>query len=517
MRQTNENAAPPPAGLPTWLTRRVAALVAGPLLGLVGWGLAATLAPDLPPAAARVVGLTCWIAAWWVAEPIPIPATSLMPIVLFPLFQIESARKVATVYANHLIILLLAGFLIARSLEIWGLHRRLALTVVSWVGESPRQLVFGFTVAAAFLSMWISNTATTLMLIPIALSVVARVGASLTAAQSASFQCCILLGVAYGANVGGTGTLIGTPPNLMFAEYQPQIDFLRWLAFGVPVVVIFVPLIAWLLTRVLVPLPGGRSASERAVVVHELRALGPLRGPELRVAVIFAITAALWIFKGNSTVPGWCWGLSDRFWDALGAPGSIGVPIAQLESYFPDAFVGVLMALVLFVTPAGEAARRPLLVWSDAEAMPWGMLLLFGGGFAIAGAFESSGLSRWLGGVMSGWLDLPYPLLLVSITTVVVFLTEFTSNTASTAILMPILDGAASAANIASIRLMLPAVIAVSFAFMLPVATAPNAIVFATGKVPIGRMVAAGFWLNWVGVGVVFVVILYIAPWFGIL
>lgn len=490
---------------------RAAWLLAGPVLGLIGGVLIQALAPNLPPAAARVVGLTIWIALWWVGEPIPIPATSLMPIVLFPLFQVESAHKVATVYANHLILLLLAGFLIARSLEVWGLHRRLALTVVSWVGESPRQLVFGFTMAAAFLSMWISNTATTLMLIPIALSVVARIGSTMSARDVASFQCCILLGVAYGANVGGTGTLIGTPPNLMFAEYQPQIDFLRWLGFGVPVVVVFTPLIAWLLTRVLVPVPAVEGVGGKDVVRTELAGLGRLCGPELRVAVCFALTAALWIFKGNSTVPGWSWMLSERWL------GVVGVPLAQLDRYYPDAFVGVLMALVLFALPAGRNERRPLLVWDDAKDMPWGMLLLFGGGFAIAGAFESSGLSGWLGGVMSGWLDLPRSLLQLCIATVVVFMTEVTSNTASTAILMPILEGAASKAQVPSIQLMLPAVIAVSFAFMLPVATAPNAIVFATGKVPIRRMVAAGFWLNWVGVGVIFLVVTHIAPWFGVL
>lgn len=500
-----------------WMTRRAACLALGPALGLTVMALAGSLFPDLSPAGARVLGATLWIAIWWVTEPIPIPVTSLMPAVLFPLFLIESGKNVAGFYANHLILLLLGGFLIARSIEIWGLHRRIALTVLSWVGESPRQLVVGFVVSAAFLSMWISNTATTLMLIPIGLSVVSRMDETLSEKDSRSLALCMLLGIAYGANIGGTGTLIGTPPNLIFAEFQPQIDFMRWLSFGAPVVVIFVPVLCFLLVRVLIPLPATSSGRGREVIRAERRKLGPLRGAERRVAIAFAVAAGLWIFKGNQTVAGWSWLLSDRVLGHLPGDFAIGIPFEQLNSYITDSLVALVMAAVLFLLPSGEEPRRPLLTWKEVETVPWGMLLLFGGGFAIAGAFKSSGLSVWLGSIMAGWLELPDGLLTVCLAAMVSFTTEVTSNTASTAILMPILDGAASSADIPSVRLMLPAVISVSFAFMLPVATAPNAIVFATGRVPIRRMVMTGFWLNLVGVCVVYLVVSFIAPLVGLL
>lgn len=480
-------------------------LLAGPTLAFVVFALTQETLPD---AARRVLFVTVWTAVWWATEPIPIPATSLLPAILFPLLKISTAREAAQYYAHELILLLLGGFFIATAVEIWGLHKRIALAVISWLGESPRQLIFGFVMASALLSMWISNTATTLMLLPIGLSVANRLQQSLSAAQVQRFTICLLLGIAYGANVGGTGTLIGTPPNLIFAENLKDwpdgspVDFVGWLKFGVPLVLIFAPLIALLLTRVLVPVPSLRSTTGRDVIARERKSLGRMGVAERRVLIVFLVTAALWIFRGNAQMPGWSHLL---VWCGLFEPTDV------LKHYVGDPMVALVMALVLFILPSGETPRRPLIIWNDVAGVPWGMLFLFGGGFAIAGGFKSSGLSTWLGAEMSSVASTPTDALIPLVALMVTFLTELTSNTASTAMLMPVLLSAANGAGTEPFLVMLPAVMAVSFAFMLPVATAPNAIVFGTGKVPILTMMRAGFVLNIVGVIVIWLVVRLIA------
>ncbi|MEM7164647.1 MAG: DASS family sodium-coupled anion symporter [Planctomycetota bacterium] len=503
-----ESSEQPAENSPNWW--RPFCLAAGPVFAAVAFAATGDVLPD---PARKVLFVTVWTAIWWATEPIPIPATSLLPAILFPLLRICEAKTAAQYYAHPLILLLLGGFFIARAVEIWGLHKRIALTVISWLGESPRQLVFGFVASAALLSMWISNTATTLMLLPIALSVVHRLRQTLQPAEVQRFTTCLLLGIAYGANVGGTGTLIGTPPNLIFADKLSvwpsgaPVDFLSWMKFGVPLVVLFVPLIALLLTRVLIPVPSIKSSAGRDVIRQERAALGPLDRAEWRVLIVFCITAALWIFRGNAQMFGWSQILIALDWFSP----------EELHKYVGDWMVALVMALVLFVVPSGERERRPLLVWDDVQEVPWGMLFLFGGGFAIAGGFKTSGLSQWLGDEMGSVAAMAPDALIPLVALMVTFLTELTSNTASTAMLMPILHSAAEGAGRAPFLVMLPAIMAVSFAFMLPVATAPNAIVFGTGRIPILTMIRTGFVFNLVGVLVIWFVVRVIAlPWFGV-
>lgn len=492
---------------------RTATVLLGPWLG-VWLGFVLDL-PGLTRDQHYVLGVTAWTAAWWLTEPIPIPVTSLLPAILLPLYGIFDATTVSRYYCHHLILLLLGGFFIARAIEAWSLHRRMALTVIRWIGPGPRQLVLGFVLAASFLSMWISNTATTLMLVPIALSIVQRFEREEeTAGVARSLAICLLLGVAYGANVGGVGTLIGTPPNLIFAaraaDLGVPVDFRSWLAFGFPVVVIFSPLVAILLSRVLIPLPRGAArATGREIVRSERMALGPITVPERRVLIVFVATAILWTTKGGAGVPGW----SHVFVSAGWLEESI------LDAHVTDSLVALVMALLLFVLPSGSPTdnRRPLLVWDDVQTVPWGMLFLFGGGFAIAAAFQKSGLSDVVGQALAQATTYPRSVLIFVIAGAVTFLTEVTSNTATTNILMPILAAAATESGLHPYVLMLPAILAVSFAFMMPVATAPNAIVFATGRIPILRMLLAGLVLNIVGVFVVLVVVSYWAlPYFGV-
>lgn len=490
---------------------RTVALGLGPLLFL--WlGFVLDL-PGLSMTQHYVLGVTAWTAAWWLTEPIPIPATSLLPAMLFPLFGVFTATEVSKLYCHHLILLLLGGFFIARGIEVWSLHRRIALTVIRWVGPSPRQLVFGFVLAAGGLSMWISNTATTLMLVPIALSIVRRFENNPETQPIANkLALCLLLGVAYGANVGGVGTLIGTPPNLIFAAQADAlglpIDFRSWLVVGAPVVIIFLPVLAFLLTRVLIPVPGGEKRSTgREIVQAERQALGRITRPERRVLTIFIVTAVLWTTKGGTGVPGW-----SHLFVSLG-----WLEEAQLRTHVTDSLVALAMAGLMFILPSGcpENPQRPILEWKDVETVPWGMLFLFGGGFAIAGAFQASGLSDVIGQALSRASHLPQMGLLSIVAIVVTFLTEVTSNTATTNILMPILAAAAVESGLHPYVLMLPAILAVSFAFMMPVATAPNAIVFATGRIPILKMLATGFVLNIVGAVVVVLVVQFWAlPYF---
>lgn len=485
--------------------------IAGPVLAAV---VLATSIPGLSTEAQRVLAVTVWTAVWWITEAIPIPATSLLPALLFPLLGITTASVAAGYYMHHLILLLLGGFIIARSIETSGLHRRIALNVVSLLGDGPRALVLGFLFSSALLSMWISNTATTLMLVPIALSVVDRLGKQTeNRLDLNTFAACLLLAVAYGANIGGVGTLIGTPPNLIFsrvAEGLPEqsmaIDFRSWLGFGFPIVLVFVPITGLLLTRVLLPLPATRGGEGAAVIAEERAALGKFGSEEKRVLAVFLVTALLWITRGGKGVPGW----------GAVVAGWSGLDPEVASSHITDSAVALAAALSLFLIPA-RPKGPPILDWKKVEGIPWGILLLLGGGFAIAGGFRESGLSAAIGESMASWLQLPTGLLVGSVSLLVTFLTELTSNTASTELLMPILAAASLSGEIAPMTLMLPAVLSVSFAFMLPVATAPNSIVFASGKIPIRTMLRCGFVLNLVGVLVVLTVIFgFVGPILGV-
>lgn len=439
---------------------RASALWLAPLLAAVAWCLARYSGLAAPACWTLAVTLVC--ALWWVLEPIPIPATSLVPFAVFPLVGVLDHKTVAKAYGHHMILLLLGGFIFSKAMEKTGTHRRLALGMVRLVGGGGgRRLVFGFMLASAVLSMWISNTATTLMLLPIATAVI-------EASDRKKLAVPLLLGIAYAASIGGIGTPIGTPPNLIFMQIYEKftdksISFSQWMTIGVPVVALMLPLAWFLLTRNL--------RDEGPV---KIPAVGAWRPAERRVLVVFALTALAWITRAE---PGGGWSVL--------APGA------------GDSTVALMAAAVMFVIPDGTGGR--LLDWESARDIPWGLLLLFGGGIAIADGFMASGLSSALGEQLSGIAGWPRLPLLLVICLVVTFLTECTSNTATTNLLMPVLASAGLAAGLDPAVLMVPAAISASCAFMLPVATAPNAIVFGSGQITIRQMVREGLWLNLVG------------------
>jgi sodium-dependent dicarboxylate transporter 2/3/5 len=426
--------------------------------------------------------ITVWVAIWWVTEPIPIPATSLIPIGLFPLVGVLDTKTVGQAYGSPLVLLMLGGFLLSKAMEKSGAHRRIAIYMVQlFGGGSGRRLVFGFMAASAFLSMWISNAATTLMLLPIALAVVDQ-------AKNRKLEIALLLGIAYAASIGGLGTPVGTPPNLVFLEVYKQnfgkeVSFLQWMTWALPVVCIMLPLAGVWLTRKL-----------GSVEMFELPSAGKWRPEESRTLIVFAITALLWITR-TQPFGGW------RDW--------CGLPQAN------DASVALLAAVALFVIPSGKVddsnsiGDKPklrshrLLDWETAKTVPWGILVLFAGGICIAKAFDVSGLSVLLGESLVGLGDLSVLALIIAICVAVTFLTEVTSNTATTQLLMPILAAAAIATESDPLIFMVPATMSASFAFMLPVSTPPNAIVFGSERFAIRDMVREGFILNLLGIAIV--------------
>ncbi|MBZ0114495.1 MAG: SLC13 family permease [Thermoanaerobaculia bacterium] len=445
---------------------RSIALWVGPVLAV-----AATLLGSwfgLEPLAARTAGVTTLCGVWWIAEPIPIPVTSLLPFALFPLLGVLDHREVATAYGHTLILLLLGGFLLSTAMEKCGAHRRVAVGMVRLVGGGGnRSLVLGFMLATAVLSMWISNTATTLMLLPVALAVLEQ-------DRSGELRTPLLLGIAYAASLGGLGTPIGTPPNVIFLGIYREVTgiefgFLDWMKIGVLLVAVLVP-IAWLL------LTRGLEKGHRL----ELPVLGSWRPAEIRVLGVFAATAAAWMTR-SAPFGGWS--------------GSLGIDTAG------DSTVALTAVVLLFLLPDGEGDT--LLDWKTAQRIPWGLLILFGGGIAIARGFEASGLSSSLGNALVFVAEAPPLVMLLGLCVGVTFLTEVTSNTATTTLLMPILAAAGLAAAIDPARLMIPAAISASCAFMLPVATAPNAIVYGTGLVSTRTMAREGLWLNFVAALVV--------------
>ncbi|MEM9695756.1 MAG: SLC13 family permease [Myxococcota bacterium] len=438
-------------------------LVAGPLLGLT-LAAAAGATFDLDFDALACVFVTALCATWWVTEAIPIPATSLIPFAAFPLLGVLDHTGVSTAYGHSLILLLLGGFMLSTAMEKSGAHHRVAMAMVRLVGGAggPR-LILGFMVASAVLSMWISNTATVLMLLPVALAVIDQ-------ANDDTLDRPLLLGIAYAASIGGIGTPVGTPPNVIlmgvFTEKTGrEIAFAEWMQFGLPIVFVFLPL-AWLWLS--------RNVNRNAQPL-ELPPSTPWSAAEKRVLFIFFVTALAWVTR-TAPFGGWA--------KAFGITGT------------GDATVALAAVVVMFLVPTGNDDGERLLDWKTASSIPWGLLLLFGGGLAIAKAFDRSGLSTTLGQTLSGLASWPLIPMVLLIALTVTFVTEVTSNTATTSLLMPILAPAAIAAGLDPLLMMAPAAISASCAFMLPVATAPNAIVFGTGKLTTRDMSSEGFILN---------------------
>ena len=462
----------------------------GPALFLVFY-LTPTGALEGP--AKTIAAAIVWMAVWWVSGAAPLAITSLLPLVLFPLLGVRPVREVAPNYADHMIFLFLGGFVLALAVERSGLHRRLALAIVGAMGASPRRLVWGFLVATGALSMWLSNTATTLMMLPIAAGVAERVATGRAATR-------LFLAVAYGASIGGLGTLIGTPPNVVLAGMAPDLapelpalTFGGWMLFGLPVWACLVPVVGLLLGR---GLAREGSPEVAAALRREREGLGPLRSEERRAAVLFGATALLWITRsgmvfGSFSVPGW----------------SALLPDPELVS---DAVPAVAAAVLASLLPAGgEKGAQPLVTWDEVRhGVPWGVLLLFGGGFALADAVAASGLDDWLAGQLGGLAGLPTVLLVLAICLVATSATELTSNTATAALLMPIMAALSRALELPPYLLMVPAIVSCSCAFMLPVATPPNVIVIGSGHVTALQLFREGLRLNLIAAAVVTVLTL---------
>ncbi|HEX9647763.1 MAG TPA: DASS family sodium-coupled anion symporter [Alphaproteobacteria bacterium] len=460
---------------------RTVGLVAGP-------AAAAAMLLAGPPAG---LGAPAWqcaavavlMALWWMTEALPIPATALIPLAAFPLLGVASTAAAAAPYAHPLVFLFMGGFLIALAMQRWELHRRIALNLVALFGTRPARLIAGFMVATAALSMWVSNTATTLMMLPIAISVIALLRRDAGAVLDRNFPAALLLGIAYAASIGGIGTLIGTPPNAFLAGFMQEsygvtIGFAEWLLVGLPLVAVMLPL-AWLtLVRVACPIRLKEAGAAAAVIRGELAALGPMGRGERTVLVVFAATAAAWIFRPliSETMPG------------LG---------------LDDTVIAIAGALVLFVIPVNWKERTFALDWRWAIKLPWGVLLLFGGGLTLADAIRTTGLADWIGGGTGALGGLPVVVIVIAVTALIILLTELTSNTATTATFLPIVASVAVGLGENPLLLAVPAALAASCAFMMPVATPPNAIVFASGHLRIGQMIRAGIWLNLIGVAAI--------------
>ncbi|MCG8420993.1 MAG: SLC13 family permease [Proteobacteria bacterium] len=469
----------------------VALAVALPLSGLF---------PDDQPEIGRMAAIAVLMAVWWVFEVVPIAVTSLFPIVLMPALGIASLKAVTANYGKPTIFLFLGGFVLALGLQRSGLHRRIALHIVNRVGSHPARLVLGFMLACALLSMWISNTASVMVMMPIALSVLDEaIEAGTDKKAVAVAGTAVMLGIAYAADMGGMATPVGTPPNLVLIEMQselfpdaPAISFAQWMAMGLPIAAIFLS-VGWLImTRFVFRLPrtpmfGGSQAIRTAI-----DKLGPVRRDEWLAGGVFAAIAALWMTGsglqlGDSfRIPGW------RDIDAL----------AQLG----DGAVAILGAIVLFMIPSADHKGEALMNWDTATRLPWGILLLFGGGFALAAGFQSSGLSETIGQAVAGLKGVPIILIVLIVCTVLTFLTELTSNTATTNLVLPILAQAAVALAVDPRFLMIPATLSASCAFMMPVASPTQAIVFSSGYITIKQMVRAGIWFNLLGIILVTVI-----------
>ncbi len=486
----------------------------GLIAGLLGFTTLVVLGRTLhlesvSTAALDVAAITFLMAAWWVTEAIPIPATSLLPLVLFPLLGVSSVKAAASGYSHPLILFLMGGFFIALAVERWNLHRRLALGVIMRIGTKPDRLILGFMIAGAVISMWISNTATTLMMLPIALAILQRMeDQAPNDPRIRPIAVGLLLGLAYACNVGGMGTPLGTPPNLIFmANYEKvpdadPISFAGWTLRALPIVVILLPLIWLVLTRWVNRIDRNFISGDRDVIAREVEAMGRLSTPERRVLIVFILTALLWIFRffknpislGSYDFHGWShwFGLTEMH------------PVKGLKCLVDDGTVAIGAAVLMFLLPAGvKQAREKLLDWETAVRIPWGLLLLFGGGMALAVGFDKSGLSQWIGNGLGSLGGLPIMVLTACICLTVTFLTEVTSNTATTSILMPVLAAAATTHDIDPMYLMMPAALSASCAFMLPVATAPNAIVFGSNRVTMRDMVVCGVVINLIGVVVI--------------
>ncbi len=469
-------------------------LVLGPILFLL------VLLTDLQPGkpvVTRMAAVAVLMATWWITDAIPLAATALLPMILYPLLGILKGKATAPIYINSTIFLFLGGFMIAVTMEKWNLHKRIALRIIRTVGGGPSRIVFGFMAASAFLSMWISNTATSIMMLPIGLAIILRMEEQFAEEETHTFSVGLMLGIAYACSIGGIATLVGTPPNLSFARIfeitfpeATPITFGQWFLMGLPLTVILLAM-AWLLmTKVFLRVPGHLKV-DRSIVEEEYRGLGRMSFEEKAVMIVFATTAFLWVFRkslklGFLTIPGW----------------SALLPYPKL---IDDGTVALCMAMLMFLIPTrSKDAHTATIMSPDVfRRLPWNIVLLFGGGFALAKGFQVTGLSAVIGDQFAGLAGISPIIMIVAICLTLTFLTELTSNTATTEMILPILASVAGAIQMNPLFLMIPATLSASCAFMMPVATPPNAIVFGSGRIKIWEMARVGLFMNLVGVIVI--------------
>lgn len=454
----------------------------------------------LSPEGKATAAIALLMAVWWITEALPIEAVALLPIALFPILGIMPTGEVTMQYGNHIIYLFMGGFFIAVTMERWNLHRRIALSIIRLIGTRPDRIILGFMLASAVLSMWVSNTATAMMMVPIGLAVIKQSVEIIneqqlegidTSPQRFNFAIALMLGIAYACSIGGVATIIGTPPNTVLVGvvdtmFGETINFMTWMAFGVPLSLIMLICTWAYLVYIAFPLrlkelPGGVTLIE-----DELRELGPVRREELSVMVVFGLIASAWIARGF-------------------------VDIEALR-YVNDASIAIFGALLLFAIPADYRRNIFLLDWETAVKIPWGIIVLFGGGLALAHGFTTTGLAEWIAQGMLVMDGYHLAALLLAVTGITIFLTEVTSNTATATMLMPILASMALAMAIHPYGLMVAAALAASFAFMLPVATPPNAVVFGSSFLTIPQMARAGFWLNLLGLILIVLFVWLVLP-----
>lgn len=472
------------------LVKRNIFLVLGPLAFLI----LQTFDPPsgMPESAFSMLGITLWMAIWWVTEAIPIGVTALLPIILFPLTGAVDLSSTTASYGHKYIFLYMGGFMLAIAIEKWNLHKRIALHVIRIIGTNVSKIILGFMVATAFLSMWISNTATSVMMLPIAMSIVTQLKDNPATREDENliFGKALMLGIAYSASIGGVATLIGTPPNLVFAGYVEEvygieITFWQWAKWGLPIAIPLL-VIAWIyLTKFAFTFkqkefPGGREEINTLI-----KQLGPMKKEEKMVLGIFVLTAFAWITRSFVLQP--------------------------LLPAIDDTIIAMCAGILLF-TIKSDNKKEPLINWEDAVKLPWGIILLFGGGMALASGFETTGLAEWLGSQMSLLQGLALIVLVVVIVASVNFITEVTSNLATTAMLLPILAPIAIGLDINPYILMVATTVAASCAFMLPVATPPNAVVFGSGYLKISDMAKSGIWMNIVSIVFLSLMVYYLLP-----
>ena len=474
------------------LSKNIIGLILGPLVfSLI---LLFFEADGLSFEAKCILASTAWMAVWWVTECVPISVTALLPIVLFPLTGGMDLSTTTAAYGHKLVFLFVGGFMIALAIEKWHLHKRLALNIIRMTGSNKSRVILGFMLATAFLSMWISNTATSIMILPVGLAIISQLKDDPNTKENENeiFEKSLMIAIAYSASIGGMATLIGTPPNMVLAgvveeSYGIKLNMFDWMKFGVPLSS-FLLMICWVyLTKIAFKFKNEEFSAGRDEILRQIKKLGSFSNEEIKVLIVFTLTALGWISRGS------------------------------IEKIFPlidDTIIAIFFAVILFIIPtSNNKSDKTILVWDDTVKLPWGILILFGGGMAIASAFGKSGLALWIADLLQNLNGIPLFLIILIIVTSINLLTEVTSNMATTAMLLPVLVTIALAIEIHPYFLLVSATLAASCAFMLPISTPPNAVVFSSGFLKIEDMFKKGIWMNMISIITITIVVYYTLPY----